>query len=340
MTLAQTADRTIWMPMQASTKAAGVDWLFYFITYIALAFFVLIVVLMVYFCWKYRRRPGNVPSQITHNTPLELAWSILPSILLVFMFWYGFVGYLDARTPPASALEIKVNAQQWAWEFVYPGGVTSDELHLPVNTPVQFVMNSADVLHSFFVPAFRVKMDLVPGRYTKLWVEPNRVGEYLLLCAEYCGTKHSDMRAKVVVHEPGGFEKWRENADPISQMDEAQYKAFNADPQKFIDQNPQFSGLKVPRLMGEKLYASKGCKQCHSVDGVVGQGPSWKGIWGAQHKMRDGSIVTVDENYVRESILNPGAKIVEGFSNIMTPYQGRIKDREIDMLIEYMKTLK
>lgn len=341
LTLAKNADATIWMPPQASTVAPGVDWLFYFITYIALFFFALIIGLMGWFCWKYRRREGGPPpSKITHNTPLELAWSILPSILLVFMFWYGFVGYLDARTPPVNAFEVKVHAMQWAWSFEYPAGITSDELHLPLDRPVQFIMDSADVLHSFFIPAFRTKFDVVPGRITKVWVTPTRTGEFNLLCAEYCGTKHSDMRAKVFVHEQANYLEVLRNLDPLVRMNEAQFKAYWAGPEQFIKDNPEFSNLQLPSLMGEKLYKSKGCVSCHSIDGSTGTGPTWKGIWGTEEPLVGGGKATVDEEYVRESILNPGAKVREGFGNVMTVYQGRITEREIQCLIEYMKTLK
>lgn len=340
-TLAQNADKTIWLPPQASSVAPAYDWLFYFITYICVAFFALIVGVMVYCCIKFRRREGGPkPSKITHNTPLELAWSILPSILLVVMFWYGFVGYLDARTPPVNAFEVKVHASQWAWSFEYPRGITSDELHIPVDRPVQFIMDSADVLHSFFIPAFRSKFDVVPGRYTKVWFTPTKVGEYALYCAEYCGTKHSDMRAKVFVHAQAGYLDVLAKLDPIVRLTEDEYKAYRADPQKFIDANPQFTGLKVPVQMGEKLYKSKGCMSCHSIDGSKNTGPTWKGIFGTEEPLEGGGKALVDENYIQESILNPGAKIRATFGNVMTVYQGRITQREIDLLIDFIKTLK
>ncbi len=190
-----------------------------------------------------------------------------------------------------------------------------ENLHVPVSTSVRLVMTSEDVIHGFFIPAFRIKHDVVPGRYERLWFKAVRAGEYQIYCTQYCGKGHSEMLAKVVVHEPGGFEKWLENAG------------------NFLNRMP-------PAQAGEKLLITRGCKQCHSVDGSGGTGPTFKGIWGHNVALRGGATVLVDENYLRESIVDPQAKIVAGFEPVMPTFKGRLKDKEITAVIEYLKTVK
>lgn len=312
---AQGSGPTFWMPVQGSAEAGQVDSVFYLILWIALFFFALIVGLMILFIFRYRRRPGHdaEPSP-THNHALELAWTLIPSALVVVIFVFGFRKFLDMSTPPANAYEILVTGQKWKWLFTYPSGYVDENLHVPVDTPIQLVITSEDVIHSLFVPDFRVKKDAVPGRYTKTWFRATLPGEHDLFCAEYCGTSHSDMLAKVVVHAPGEFEKWL------------------ADVSDFLDRMP-------PADAGAKLFGSRGCRQCHSVDGAAGIGPTLKGVFGHAQLLRDGSTVTVDENYVRESILEPQAKIAAGYEPVMPTYKGRLSDREITAIIEYIKSL-
>ena len=205
---------SFFFPVQNSTFAPTVDALFYLIFWISTFFFVLIMGLMVFFMIKYRRIDGVEPEQSPgHNTTLELSWSILPALIVLVIFGWGFAGYVDMRTPPEDSYEINVTASMWSWQFRYPTGAISDKLHIPVNTPVKVIMQSKDVLHSLFVPAFRVKQDVVPGRYTGLWFEAKNPGVFDLFCAEYCGKKHSDMITKVVVHntDPNSTDL---NADP------------------------------------------------------------------------------------------------------------------------------
>jgi cytochrome c oxidase subunit 2 len=304
-----------WLPERASSGAGQVDSLFYFIFWIAVFFFVLIVGLMVLFLIRYRRRPGHdaQPSP-HHNLALELTWSIIPLVLVVAIFVIGFKGFLDMATPPENSYEILVTGQKWKWLFTYPNGFVSDELHVPVDEPVRLVLTSEDVIHSLYIPAFRLKRDAVPGRYTKTWFRATTPGQYPLLCAEYCGTGHSDMLSWTVVHEPGGFETWLEKAS------------------NFLD-------TLSPAQAGERLYQVRGCKQCHSVDGTGGIGPTFLHLWGERQPMQDGSMVTVDENYIRESILEPMARIVAGFEPVMPTYRGKLSDREITAIIAYLKTL-
>ncbi len=331
------------MPEQASTFAPHVDWLFYYIFWISAVFFVLIVGLMFVFIWKYRRRtPTDAVGKIHHNTPLELAWSVLPGLLLVTMFWWGFTGFVDMRRVPENPNEVSVQASKWVWSFAYPNGETHPELHVVVNKPTRLVMSSSDVIHSLFIPTFRVKRDVVPGRYSEVWFTATKVGRTALLCAEYCGTSHSDMNTHVEVHATEEeFADWLKKANPLRQLTDEQYAAYIKDPVAFMETAPEeLKGrLLTPAQMGEQLRDKKGCTQCHSIDGSVGSGPTWKGLWGSQRNFTDGTSAVADENYVLESIRNPHKKIVTGFQANM-PNNLPISDRELDCLIAYLKTLK
>lgn len=327
-----------WFPPQRSTYAHEVDWVYFFIGWVSIFFFVVIMAAMAYFCVKYRRRPGQPKLKYpTHHSGLEIAWSILPSFLLVYMFYAGFVSFMDMRSMPDEAYNIVVNGQKWFWQFSYDNGkviesgsVANDanwndkksifakvpRLHVPVNTDVVLTMNAKDVLHSFFIPAFRTKQDVVPGRYTKLWFNANEVGVYDVFCAEYCGDKHSEMLAEVVVETQEDFDKWYAVASDLEQ--------------RFPD----------PVKRGEYLYNSRGCTQCHSLDGSTkpNGGPSFLGWWGKEVPIDGQAPVKMDENYVRESILNPMAKIHSSFGKIM-PAGLITKDKEIDALITFIRNL-
>lgn len=304
------------LPEQASKTAAPVDSLFWLITGISAFFFLLITALLVYFVVRYRHREGHREERTaTHHQALEITWTVIPLLIVIWIFWEGFTGYLNLATPPQNAYEIQVTGQKWNWLFTYPTGVVDGTLHVPVDTDVRLVMSSQDVLHSFYVPAFRVKQDVVPGRYSQLWFHADRPGEYDIFCTEYCGTNHSTMLSKVVVHETGGFERWLEEAG-------------------------NFLATLPPAEAGERLYLQRGCKQCHSVDGKSGIGPTLKGLYGRTAALRDGGSVTADENYIRTSILEPQSQVVAGYEPVMPTYQGRLKDAEISAIIEYLKTLE
>jgi cytochrome c oxidase subunit 2 len=312
--LAQQAG-SFWLPSQASTTAGQVDKVFYFIFWVSVFFFVLIVALMIFFAIRYRRQPGKDPdSSPSHNTALEITWSVIPFILVIIIFIMGFRSFLDMATPPGNAYEILVTGQKWKWFFTYPNGYVDEELHVPVDENIRLVLTSEDVIHSLFIPAFRVKMDAVPGRYNKTWFRPTTPGQFELLCTEYCGTGHSDMLTWAVVHEPGGFETWLQQASDL------------------------LATLSPPEA-GERLYKVRGCKQCHTIDGSAGIGPTFWESFGKRRPLQDGSNVLVDENYLRESILNPQTKIAAGFEPVMPTYQGKVSDQEITALIAYVKTL-
>jgi len=309
-------DGTFWMPAKGSTTAGEVDWLFYFIFYISLFFFALIVVLMVLFAVKYRRRPGREESEETahHNLALELIWSLIPLALVIAIFWAGFKVYLNMSVPPQNAYEIRVTAMKWQWLFTYPNGWVDAELHAPKGVPVKLTMTSDDVIHSLYVPDFRMKKDVVPGRYTTTWFKAEDVGEHYLFCAEYCGTEHSGMVTRVVIHEQEDYLDWLASA---------------AD---FYEELP-------PAEAGEQMVKKYGCTQCHNVDGRASTGPALNDLFGREEQLTGNQTVLVDDNYVRSSILDPGAEIVRGYQAVMPTYQGKIKDKEIDWIIAYLKDI-
>lgn len=304
-----------WLPKAGSTSASEVDWVFDVILKICAVFFVGIVGAMTWFVIRYRRRSGHPAERTTHHSLwLEIAWSVIPFLLLIAIFAAGLSGFMSLAAPPEGAYEIRVIGKKWVWSYQYPNGYIDSDLHVPVDRPVQLVMSSDDVIHSLYIPAFRLKRDVIPGRYTKLWFEATEPGEYDLYCAEYCGTKHSDMYNKVIVHRSGEFESWLQKAS-------------------------NFLETMSPADAGEMLYKRRGCAQCHSVDGGKRVGPSFYQLYGQQAPLDSGEIITVDENYIRESILEPQAKARAGYRKVMPTYQGQLSDDEISAIIEYIKTL-
>ncbi|MBU1320510.1 MAG: cytochrome c oxidase subunit II [candidate division Zixibacteria bacterium] len=309
---------TIFMPPGQSTISGEVDSLFYFILYMSIFFFVLIVAATAFFIYRYRRREGaaEMTSGVSHNTALEVAWTVIPLILILIIFGWGFKSYMKMHIVPKDAIEVKVTGQKWFWSFDYAEGATSvNELVVPVDKPIKLLLSSRDVIHSFFVPSFRIKMDVLPNRYTITWFEAKNVGVYDLYCAEYCGRSHSEMIGTVKVVSDRDFAEW-------------------------LDAGSGSGEGSTPIEFGEQLYKSKACYTCHSTDGMPKIGPSFKAIFGHETEMADGKKIVVDENYVRESILEPQAKVVKGFQPIMPTYQGLLKDKQIDALIAYIKSLK
>jgi cytochrome c oxidase subunit 2 len=306
---------SFWLPPARSTTAHQVDNLFFLVLGVSVFFFALIAGLLLLFVLRYRQRAEAVERHApTHNTALEVMWTVVPVLIVMVIFYQGFVTYLDERTPPRNAYDIRVAARQWTWNFQYPNGFVSDQLHVPVDETVRLTMSSDDVIHSLFIPAFRLKMDVVPGRYTSTWFRAETPGEYELLCAEFCGTGHSDMVTKVVVHKAGEFEPWLKQAGD------------------FIKSLP-------PAQAGRKVYELRGCKQCHSIDGSVVTGPSFKGLYGETVRFTDGTGGVIDDNFIRDKILDPQAKIRVGFQGVMPRIKG-ITSQEITVLIEFIKSLK
>ncbi|MCB1153714.1 MAG: cytochrome c oxidase subunit II [Deltaproteobacteria bacterium] len=302
------------MPPAASTFASNIDNLFYFIYWLAVIFFVLIIGTMAYFAIKYRRKdPNQRTSPIHGNHALELAWSAIPGVLLIAVFVWGFRAYMDMSVAPKDAMDIRVKAQMWNWSFDYPSaGVNTTELVVPAGRPVKLTMSSKDVLHSFFVPDFRVKKDVLPNRYTTIWFEAIAPGEHQIFCTEYCGQNHSKMLSKVIVKSQEDFDKWIEG-------------------QGKLDESIPLSEH------GKRIFTERGCTACHTMTGQAGAGPSLKGKYGSQENLADGSQVLVDDNYIRESIMDPTAKVVAGFQPVMPTFKGQLRDDEVDALIEYIK---
>ena len=299
-------DGTFWMPVAASELAHEVDATFNFIMWINYVFTALIAVLMVVFIIKYHRSRGVVADQsITHNTPIEIVWSVLPTILVAVIFWQGYVTFLDLRTSPKDAFQIRVKAQTWGWNFTYPDGtMIAQQLAVPQGRPVEFIMSSQDTLHSLHLPAFRQKQDVLPDRYTKIWFPTDRVGDYRIYCSEYCGKDHSNMYARLQILPQAEFDAWFKVASDIT---------LNPDGTK-----------RTPVEIGQIAYSTQyACKSCHSLDGTKGIGPSFKetmSFWGKQRPLEGGGTALVDENYIRKSILDPHSELVQGYGKLMTVF--------------------
>ncbi|NIP29970.1 MAG: cytochrome c oxidase subunit II [Candidatus Dadabacteria bacterium] len=313
-----------WIPESASNLASNVDNITLFVTIISVFFLVLITAILVYFSVKYRRKSEDQETAyITGNETIEIIWTIIPTILLMVIFVWAYIGFRELRNPPPEALEINVVAKQWLWQFDYFDGKKAiNELTVKQNQPVRLIMRSDDVLHSFFVPQFRVKQDILPGNYTQLWFTPTKVGTYDLFCTEYCGAGHSNMLAKVHVLSPEAYTRW-EKGEELG-----------------VPGGLAATTSIPPSELGEKLYTQRGCNACHSINGADGVGPTFKGLFGMTENLQDGSTVEVDENYLRESIYEPQAKMVTGYAPVMPAFKGILKDDEVTALIEYIKTVK
>jgi cytochrome c oxidase subunit 2 len=302
------------MPEQGSTFAAHYDALYEFLVVVSAISSVMVIGGMIYFALKYRRKgPNDKTAYISHNAMLEFLWSFIPFVIFMIVFAWGWYVYHQMRAMPQNALEVHVTAQKWYWDFQYKSGrKTSKELYVPINTPVKLIMNSRDVIHSFYVPSFRMKQDVVPGRYTALWFEATKLGSFQVFCTEFCGDGHSDMLAKVHVLTREDYDKWLQN-DP--------YKGLS------------------PMEIGKTIFEAK-CTACHNITNEKKVGPGFAGIFGSDRALADGTKAVADENYLRESILNPNAKVVAGFPPAMTPFQGQLSEDELAGVIEYLKTLK
>jgi len=307
---------TFYLPAASSTMAPEVDALLQFIVVTSSILFAIVVFGSFYFAVRYRRRNrSEFTDGKDHNVRLEIVWTVIPSILAFIVFFWGFNSYLKMNIAPAHAIEVKTTAQKWFWQFTYANGAGStNELVVPVGVPVKLLMSSKDVIHSFYVPNFRMKMDVLPNRYSITWFEATQTGEYDLFCTEFCGTGHSSMLGKVKVVSDTEFQDFLKAGDAAG------------------------AGL-APEIFGSDLFKSKACFTCHTTDGAPGTGPTFKGIFSRTEVLADGSRQVVDENYIRESILNPQAKIVSGFQPVMPTYQGILKDAEVDALVAYLKSL-
>jgi cytochrome c oxidase subunit II len=298
-------------PVPASSGAGNVDALFIFLLLLAGFMSLAIFTMIVVFAVKFRYRPGHRAEQIEGSVPLEVTWSVVPLAIFMVIFVWGAILYFRERTPPRQADAVYVVAKQWMWKLEHEQGQKEiNELHVPVGRDIKLIMTSQDVIHSFYVPAFRIKQDVLPGRYTTAWFHATRPGVYHLFCAEYCGTSHSGMIGQVVVLEPAQYQAWLAGGITFGSL------AAN----------------------GESLFQQLGCPTCHRFD-IQGRGPNLVGIFGQPVELEDGRTVIADENYIRESILSPNAKIVSGFKPIMPTFQGLVDEDQVTALVAYIKSL-
>ncbi len=300
-------------PSNASTLASSVDNLYFFITAVSVFFTLLIFVGCLVLAVKYRRRdPDEIPGPLKESLMIEIVWSVIPFFIVMVMFGWGAYVYYVNYAPPRQAMEMYVVGKQWMWKLQHPEGHREiNELHIPVNRPVRLTMTTEDVLHSFYIPDFRVKKDVVPGQYANIWFQPTKVGKYHLFCAEYCGTQHSGMIGWVHVLEEADYEAWLAGVNRGETMAQA----------------------------GERLFSRLGCASCHKEDDK-GRCPTLKDVFGSTVNLQSGARVLADEAYIRESILKPQSKIVAGYTNTEMPtFQGQISEDGILQVISYIKTL-
>ena len=305
------------MPEQGTEIAQRVDNLYGFLLVVSFISCAILIGGMLYFSLKYKRKTANDKTPyISHDTRLEILWSVVPLIIFLVVFAWGWMIYHDMRTMPKDGLEIHVSGKQWAWTAEYKNGVKSTDVVVPVGKDVKLILSSEDVIHSFYVPSFRIKQDAVPGRYTTLSFKAEKLGEFHVFCAEYCGTSHSGMITRLKVVSQADFDKWLIEESEVGSLPLAQ--------------------------RGAKIFQTRACASCHNVDNAaVKIGPSLFQKWGKQEDMDDNQQVAFDENYVRESILLPQAKIVKGFPkpSPMPSFQGQLSEAELTALIEYIKGL-
>jgi cytochrome c oxidase subunit 2 len=299
-------------PRAASSIAQGVDNLYFALTVITLFFTILIFSTIFFFMIKYRRRsPDEVPPDTGEHLGLELTWTIVPTLITVFIFIWGSSLYFENSRPPEAATEIFVVGKQWMWHIQHPEGVREiNELHVPVNTPISITMTSDDVIHDFYIPAFRVKKDAVPGRYTSLWFQATKIGTYHIFCGQYCGADHAEMIGWVYVMSDTDYAAWLSGGSKHESMAQT----------------------------GERLFSELGCVTCHVADGT-GPGPSLVGLYGKPEKLRDGSTKLVDETLIRQTIVNPNSILLPNYPPIMPSFQGRVNEEQVLQLIAYVKSL-
>ena len=301
------------IPESASTYSGDVDALYFYISGVTVFFTLLISFVIIFFVIKYRRRnPFEIPRPIEGSMKLETLWSVIPLLIAMTIFFWGAKIYYNQYRPPKNAIEVYVVGKQWMWKFQHATGQREiNELHVPAGRKIRLIMATEDVIHDVFVPAFRIKADVVPGRYTTEWFEATTPGRYHFFCAEYCGMNHSGMGGYVVVMDPTEFENWLSgNANQMS-----------------------------PAAAGQQMFESLGCASCHGANAEGGRGPALLGLYGNNVTLNNGQTVRADEGYIRESILNPQAKIVTGFGAIMPSFQGQLSEEQLLQLVAYVKSL-
>lgn len=306
-----------WIPLvpeSASSISWKVDALYFYLSGVTLFFTLLISATLIFFVIRYRRRtPYEIPRPIAGSHKLETIWTVIPFIIAMTIFGWSATVYFEQFKPPQNAMEVYVVAKQWMWKLQHATGQREiNQLHVPVGRKVKLIMTTEDVIHDFFVPAFRTKADVVPGRYTVMWFEATKTGTYHLFCAEYCGMNHSGMIGSVIVMEPREFDNW-------------------------LSGN---TGNATPAAAGQQLYQTLGCASCHGANGEGGRGPVLAGVFGKETPLASGASVVADEVYLRESIINPQAKLVAGFGPIMPTFQGQVSEDQLVQLLAFIKSLQ
>jgi cytochrome c oxidase subunit 2 len=309
--------QTSWIPFvpeSASTVSGKVDALYFYLSGVTAFFTLLISGVLIFFVIKYRRRmPNEIPRPVAGSHKLETIWSVIPFMIAMSMFAWGAQIYFQNSRPPKNANEIYVVGKQWMWKIQHSTGQREiNELHVPVGRKIKLIMTSEDTIHDFFIPAFRIKADVLPGRYTTQWFEATRPGTYHLFCAEYCGMNHSGMIGSVIVMQPAEFDNWLSG---------------NASQQS-------------PAVAGQQLFQSLGCVSCHGANGEGGRGPALAGLFGRKVFLTNNQTLIADEAYIRESIENPQAKIVSGFNPIMPTFQGQVTPEQLIQIISFIKSLQ
>ncbi|GAC1401159.1 MAG: cytochrome c oxidase subunit II [Pyrinomonadaceae bacterium] len=301
------------LPQQASSISGEVDLIYLFMVLTMLFFSAIIIAMLVVFVIKYHRRsPNEIPRPIAGAIGLELMWTIIPFFIAMGMFVWGAKIYVQQYHVPKDSMDMYVVGKQWMWKLQHPTGQREiNELHVPLGRKVKLIMTTEDVIHCFYIPDFRVKADVIPGRYTTLWFEATKIGRYHLFCSEYCGTNHSLMGGWVEVMTPEDYERWLSGQ----------------------------GGDLTPAQAGKKLSETLGCASCHGSEGEGGRCPAWKGLYNTQVKLDNGATAVANEDYIKESILNPGAKIVAGYGNIMPTFQGQVSEEQLLQLIAYIKSI-
>lgn len=340
----------LWGVLPHASTAIAQDWdkLFYFLLFICVFFCLVVFVPMVFFAIKYRARPGHKSTYISHNSSLEIVWTIIPTVLVIIIFIWGWLVYDKIMyNPPADATEIRVVAQSWNWTFQYEDGkTTNNQLFVPAGEPVKLRITSIqeDVLHSFFVPNFRIKKDAVPGMYTTTWFEVEEPGRHVIFCAEYCGAGHSDMTATLIALDEQNWQRWQWGRE----VDLPPFVGFGAS-QAQADQSSRKGSAKEASAeseqslveRGEELVQQGGCVACHGSEGNGQIGPPYRGIYGEKVTLANGETVVRDENYLREAIMNPQATSVKGYEDVfMPPYPGQLSEFDLNALIAYMRSLE